>query len=168
MDENSPDDPPMFQFVEAGMRLTYEFEALGILEAGLGHTIEFFPLLSVRGWSSHKEVMASLRLVHRAGDRREIGRCLLDQDEVDAWERLFRPMRDGGPCDSAHEGVRVQGFEYASRHGIRLVWQRHMNPLDTRYRLYVSAQQAALLPSDFLDQFLTIFNEFAALRRRYE
>lgn len=152
----SPNEPGMFRFVEVGMRLSYELEPIGQIRTSFGHTIEFCPVLTSRGWSTHKEFIASLRLIHRADQSREIGRCLVDQDEVVAWGRLLRQLRDN--CCS--DGLQTRKFEYETRHGIRIVWQ---SGICVPFLLHVSSPQPAILPNDFIGQLLTIFDEFEIL-----
>jgi hypothetical protein len=158
----SPNEPGMFRFIEVGMRLTYEFESLGQIRTSLGHTIEFRPVFSSRGWSTHKEIIASLRLIHLADQSREIGRCLLDQDEVTAWGRLLRPMPDKDCCS---DGWQTRSLELETRHGIRMVWQ---NGINGSFLLYISSQQPAILPLDFASRLLKIFDDFELLSRKYE
>lgn len=159
---SSPDEPGTFRFVEVGMRLTYELESLGQIRTSLGQTIEFCPVLSTRGWSTHKEFIASLRLIHLADQTREIGRCLLDQDEVAAWGRLLRRMQENDCCS---DGLKTRSFEYESRHGVRMVWR---NGINAPFLLHVSSPQPAILPVDFISQLLKIFDEFELLCSKYE
>lgn len=163
--QSSPlDQPNMLKFVESGMRLTYEFESIGRIEASLGQTIEFHPVISCRGWLNGKELIAALRWKHFASEGREIGRCLLDQDEVKAWGQLLRPMRERDPCS----GLRVTCFEYVSRHGIKLFWKSDPDSNNAPFLVFVASAQAAILPSDFISRLLIIFDDFEAHRRRFE
>lgn len=159
---SSPDQPDTFQFIEVGMRLTYEFESLGQIRTALGQMIEFYPVLSTRGWSTHKEFIASLRLIHLADQTREIGHCLLDQDEVAAWIRWLRRMQQNDGCS---DGLKTRSFEYATRHGVRMVWR---NGISAPFLLHVSSPQPAILPADFISQLLKIFDEFELLCRKFE
>lgn len=161
-DPSSPDEPGTFRFVEVGMRLTYELESLGQIRTSLGHTIEFYPVLSTRGWSTHKEFIASLRLIHLADQTLEIGRCLLNQDEVVAWGRLLRRMQENDGCS---DGLRTRSFEYETRHGAKLVWRKGNI---ASFLLHVSSPQPAILPKDFISQLLKIFDDFELLCSKYE
>lgn len=151
-----PEEPPMLQFVESGMQLILEFESLGQIDAALGHTIRFCPVLAVRGWSDHREYAVSLRLKHVADQNREVGRCLLNEDEVAAWRKLLLQMQQHEEC-SEYE---TNSFEYVTRHGIRMVWQAGLIWNDAPFFLYVSTMQPAILPRDFIRQLLDIFNAF--------
>jgi len=157
----SPNDPETFRFVEAGMRLTYELESLGEIVASMGQTIQFCPVLSTRGWSNHKDFVASLRLKHLDGASHEIGRCLLDQDEVAAWTHFLRWTQGGDRCS----GLRTTSLEYASRHGVRMIWQGGTFWNESLFFLHVSSEQAAILPAEFISQLLKIFDDFDSLCR---
>jgi hypothetical protein len=162
---SSPGEPAVFRFIEAGMRLTYEFESIGRIQASLGQTIEFSPVFSIRGWSNHKEFIASLRLKHFTYDYREIGRCLLDLDEVVAWSQLLRQMQERQ--DGCSE-LQMRSVEYESRHGVRMVWQSGIKRQnEASFLLHVSSPQVAIVSADFISQLLIIFDDFELLCRRY-
>lgn len=165
-DESQPpkEPHPLLSFVEHGMLLTYEFESLGQIEAALGQVIQFCPVLTVRGWSTHKEYVASLRLKYFAEPNRLTSQCLLDQDEICAWRRLLLATRQSGCCPE----VRTNGLEYVTRHGIKLVWQARSIWKDAAYFLYVNCRQAAILPTHFDSQLLQIFDDFESFCGSYK
>lgn len=161
-EHRTPDEPEHFRFIEAGTQLTYEFESLGTLQAALFQTIDFCPVVSFRGWSKHKEMTASLRLKHYAYDRREIGSCLLDRDEVTAWHRmLLRTQEPDAECSQR----RLTNFEYITRHGIKMVCKAGQN--ETSFLMYISGLQAAILQPNVVGQLLNIFEDFETLYRKY-
>jgi hypothetical protein len=151
---------PLFEFIEPGMAMAFEYDSIGSIRAALAQTIEFFPAVLIRGWSEHKELTPSLRLRHFTSDRREIGRCLLDYDEVKAWAEWLRTLQIGAGC-SDREPPRLRHFEYQSRHGIRIVW----NGL---YQLHVAAVQSAILPRDFMEDLLMILEAFQTFCREHD
>ena len=156
MNEDTPSSSPLLRFVEAGMRLTYEFESLGELEASFGQSIRLCPVVSVRGWSDNKECTASLRLTHFDSERREIGHCLLDHDEIAVWSQLLCEMQTGHCCSE----LQTSRLEYVSRHGIVLVWQSNSEMLEGAFVLNVSSPQTAILPPEFVSTLIDIFDEF--------
>ena len=151
----------MSRFVRAGMRLTYEFESLGEISTALGHRIVFFPVISSRTWSTRKEYNAALRFVHFADRYREIGRCLVDHDEVSAWGELFRTCLQEGECGKSE--FRCLRGEYVTRHGVRLVWGAGES-----YRLYVASPQPAHLPCSFITRLLQIFSQFEVFCQQFD
>lgn len=159
---SSADEPGMFRFIEVGMRLTYELQSIGQIETSLGQTIEFYPVISSRGWSTHKEIVRSLRFVHRIDRSHVIGHCLVDQDEIAAWSRWLRTMlEERAGC----EEFRTSRFEYVTRHGVQLNW--HTGSF-TPFMLHVASRQAAILPADFVGRLLKIFNDFEELCSKFE
>lgn len=159
---SSPDEPGMFRFIEVGMRLTYELQSIGQIKTSLGQTVEFYPVISSRGWSTHKELIRSLRFVHLAAPSHVIGHCLVDRDEVAAWGRWLRMMQEERPCC---DELPTRSFEYVTRHGVRLIWH---DGSYTPFTLHVASRQAAILPTDFVSQLLKIFDDFEGLCRKFE
>jgi hypothetical protein len=162
----STDEPFLFRFIESGMHVIYEYEPIGGIQTTLGHTIQFCPVLAARGWSDHKEFIASLRLKHFADKDREIGRCLVNQDEIAAWSKLLLRMQEHRECSGLKSELKINYYEYTTRHGVKMVWPMAQNYGDSPYLLYVASKQPAILPSDFLGKLLQIFDDFESFVNR--
>lgn len=159
-DSTSPDSPErsVFDYIESGMSLVYEYQTIGQMSVGFGQTIFVRPVVACKGYSKRKEFTTSLRFIHATYDNREIGRCLLDRDEVAAWIHFLTSMLS--VSTECTVDLKVQRLDYVSRHGIRLVC-RPDNAAP--YTLHVASEQAALLPSaSFATDLLAILGEFEA------
>jgi hypothetical protein len=163
-DPNPRDKHPLFEFVEAGMRLTHEFASLGQLACSFGNVIEFRPVLSVIGWSDRKEFQAALRMRHLDPYGRELGVCLLDRDEARCWTGLLNACL----CRRADDpdNVELERLVYISRHGAKLVGRNSLVN-GSPWVLQVGTEQTALLPIDFTSTLLDLFAEFESLCERY-
>lgn len=88
----------MFGLIEVGMRLTYEMESLGQIRTALGHTIDFRPVFSSRGYSTHKEFIASLRLIRTfKGQASQVSVC---KSCVNSRAICTSPDSDTDPIDA--------------------------------------------------------------------